>query len=278
MDKQDKVSIKPNMDSSEQDPHGSDDEHSNPANETADASQELNNQDLVDRTVCSKSHLGDSLTESSLDKCVSPSSSHGAMEIENKVMSTSPVKEILHPSPKCQEISLNDTSTATTHPLDAPDSLENPALDQETSAENPVEPVSDWKCRSPTTENFDSSELESVPVIGSELVHNAMSSKEVDMIDAHEVLEAVPSEGLSEENITKVINEKLDVSGSPLHHADASSLLVGSNLNGETAYEGERSLYVGTEVGSNVMQSDSDSDSDESGLNASTDSSETDSE
>ncbi|KAF7837295.1 Increased DNA methylation 1 isoform A [Senna tora] len=276
MEKQEKVSIKPNMsdrldmDSSAQnDPRGSDDTGSNPANETTDecSDVELNNQALVDGTVCSKSHSGNRLTESASGKCVSPSSttSHGDVEIENKLVLATPVKEKFHPSPKCEVISPND----------APDSHENPTLVRGTacsnsdSAENLVEPVSNWKCHSPTM-NCDSSDLEKVQV-----VHNAiMSSKDVDMTDAREVDEAVPSEDLSEENVTKGINENIDVSGSTRHRADASFLLATSSLNGETAYKGETNLYVGTEVASNVMHSDSD----ESSLNVSTDSSETDSE
>lgn len=263
------------------DPHGSDDASSNPSNEInnecSDASQELNNEVLADRTVCSKSQSEERLSDSISDKCVSPSSTnHGEPEMENKIVMASPAKDKLHPSPKCQLISQNDTSV-TSPPLDAMDCQEIPALAQETacsdpdSIENLVKSVSDRKCHSFTDMNCDSSELDVNRVLDSQVVDNALSSKEVDMNDAcDEVLEADPSVNLSEEKITKVNNENIDVSYSAFNHAGESFLRVRSDLNGEIAYEGEKNLHLDKEAASKEIHSD------ETGLNASGDSSETD--
>ncbi|XP_061338639.1 uncharacterized protein LOC133285438 isoform X2 [Gastrolobium bilobum] len=285
----DEVLIKPNManrldmDSSAlQDPRGSDDASSNPANEinnecSEDASQELNNQVLVGMTVCSKSHSEERLSDSLSDNCVSPSStSHGVLEKQNEIVTASPVNDKLHPSTKCQLISPNDISM-TSPPLDAPDCHGIPALGQETacsdpdSANNPVEPIFDRKCDKFTDMNCDSSELDINPVLDSQVADNALSSKEVDMNDAHdEFLEADPSVDLSRENITKENNTNVDVSGCVPNHTGESFLQVRSDLNGEIAYLGEKNLHLETEVASNDMHFD------ETGLNASGDCSDTD--
>ncbi|TKY51158.1 Increased DNA methylation 1 [Spatholobus suberectus] len=265
----DEVSIKPNManrldmDSSAlQDPHGSDDTSSNRPNEMnnecSDASQELNNQGLVGMTLCSKSHSEEGSSDSFSDNCVSPSSiSHGVIGKKNKIVKASPVDDKLHHSPKCQLISPNDIST-TSLPSDAPDCHEIPVLGQETACSDP-----------------DSAEDMGVPVSDNRKHHaftdNALPSKEVDMNDViDEDLEVGPSVNLSQENITEENNENVDVSGSVLNHAGESSLRLRSDLNGEIAYVGEKSLQTDKEVASNEIHFD------ETGLNASGHSSETD--
>lgn len=266
------------MDSSAlQDPHGTDDASSNPDNEinneSSDASEELNNQVLVDKNVCSKSHSDDRLSDSVSDKCVSPSStSHGVLETNNKIVTASPGNDELHPSPKCQ----NDTSMSSP-PLDAPDCHENPASGSETACSDPdsakslVEHVSDRKCHLHADMNCDSSEHDANPVLDSQVGDNALSSKEVDMNDAYdEVLEAGPSVNLFQEKITKENNGDVDVSGSVLNHAGESFLHVRSDLNDEIACDGEN--HLDKEVVSHEMHLD------ETGLSASGDRSETDPE
>jgi hypothetical protein len=68
--------------------------------------------------------------------------------------------------------------------------------------------------------NCDSPELDRNPVSDSRVADNALSSKELDMNDAHvEVLEAGPFVNSSQANNTKENNESEDVSGSVLNHA-----------------------------------------------------------
>lgn len=245
-------------------PHGSDDASSNPANEMnqfSDASQEPNNRSLVDGSMCSKSHFEERLSDSVSDKCVSPSStSHGALDMKDKIAMASPVDDKLNPSPS---VSRNDDSV-TSHPLDVQDCDEIPALVQETACPDPGSAENlDRKCHLFTAMNCDSSELDINPVLDSQVADNTLSSKEIHMNDAHGVLEAVPSGNLSEENITKENNENVDVSDSVLNHADGSLLQVRSDFNVEVAYEGERNLHSNTEVALSEMYFD------ESGLNAS---------
>ncbi|KAI4317824.1 hypothetical protein L6164_025661 [Bauhinia variegata] len=265
------------MDSSaQQDPHGSDDADSHPANEateeSSDTSHEVNNQLLVDGTISSRSRPREGLVDSVSEKSASPSStSHCVVEEENKAVLASPVKDDLHCSPKCQGFSQNDASLGS-HPLEAPDSLENPALVEGTACSDP-DSVEKLVESCPTAMNCDPSELETFPVSDSQVADNAMSSKDDDINDAHGALETVPAMGGSSEDVTEGINGNVHVSGSIGNHAEKSSLQMRSNLNGEVAYGTERKLDKGTEVGSNEI------DSVESGLDASDegDSSETDS-
>ncbi|XP_027360435.1 uncharacterized protein LOC113868762 isoform X2 [Abrus precatorius] len=251
------------------DSHGSDDASSNPANEMndehSDASQELNDQVLVDGTVYSKYH-SEEMSDSASDKYVSPSStSHDALEMKNKIVIAPPIDK-LNQSSKCQSISLNDTSVSS-HPLDVPKFQD---LAQETASSDPCSPENlDKKCHSFTTMNYNSLELDINPVLDSQIADITPPSKEVCMNDALEVLKAVPSGNISEENITKENNQNVDVSGSALNHADDSLLQVRSDSNGEIGCENEKDLHLNSGVASNEM------DFDESGLNASGDSSET---
>ncbi|KAK7405902.1 hypothetical protein VNO78_07514 [Psophocarpus tetragonolobus] len=248
-----------------QDPHGSDDVSSNPAIETndecSDASQELNNQVLVDGILCSKSHSDESVSDSFSDKCVSPSgTSHSTLQIKNKVGSASPVDK-LNPSSKCQSIS----PAVSSHPVDIP---KVEAVIQETacSAEQGSAENCDKKHHSFTARKCDSSELDINPVLCSQMEENTPPTKVVNMNDT---LEAVPSGNLSEENSTKVSNQNVDVSCSALKHADEILLQVGSDSNREIGCEDERELHLNPGVASNVKYLD------ESGQNASGDSSET---
>ncbi|KAK7280126.1 hypothetical protein RJT34_25188 [Clitoria ternatea] len=212
-----------------QDARRSDDTSSSPANEMknecSDASPELNKQGLVGRTICSKSHSEGRSSDSLSHNCVSPSSTEdGVIEKKNKIVKASSVDDKLHPSSKCQLISTSSP------PLAASDH-EIPVLDQETtcsdlnSVKDMVEPISDKTYHAFTD--------------------NALSSKEVNMNDAHdEDPEAGPALNLAQENITKEKNGNFDVSGSFCNHVD---------LNGEAAYEGEKNLHMDTEAASNEM-------------------------
>lgn len=217
-----------------QDPIGSDDASSNPTNEMSDecsdASQEINNEVLVGKTVCSRSHSEEGLSDSISDKCVSPSStSHGALEMKSKVMTR--LVDKLNPSSKCQSIS--DTS-ASSHPLDVPDCHEVQALVHEAACFDPCSAENlDRKCRSFSTMNCDSLGLDVNPVLDSHVADNTLPSKLVCMNDTHEVLEAVPSGNLSEENITKENNRNEDGSDSVLNHSDKSFLQIRSDSSGE---------------------------------------------
>ncbi|KAE9589027.1 putative histone acetyltransferase chromatin regulator PHD family [Lupinus albus] len=262
-------------------PRGSDAASSNPTNEInsecSAASQELNNQVLVARTVCSKYCSEERLSDDSVsDKCVSSSTSHGVLEMDNKIAAGSHVDDKLHFSPKCQISSQNEKSV-TGPPLDSTDCHEIPFLGQETACSSPgstknlVEPISDRKCQMAADINCDSFELGINPLLESRVAENALSSKEVDMNNAFdEVLEACPSVNLSQEKITKENNENIDVSDSVLGHAGESFLQVRSDLNCETAQEGKKNLHLGTEVASNKIHVD------ETGLNAPSHSFETD--
>lgn len=284
----DVVSIKPavvnrlDMDPSAlQDPRGSEDVSSNPnktSNECSDASHELSNQGLIDRTVCSKSHSEERLSDSVSENCASPSNSNHAVLVEkkNEISMSSPVNDELHPSPKRQIISPNGIAT-TGLPSDPSECHEIPAWGQETAcsdlgtAKDLVEPVPDPKPHAFTDMNCDSPGLGRNTVLDSQVADNALSFKEFDINDAHvEVLEAGPLVNLSQGNNTKEGNENVDVSCSVLNHAGESSLQVKSDLNGEVAYEGENNLHLDREVASNEMHSD------ETGLNPSGDSTETD--
>jgi hypothetical protein len=145
-----------------QDPHGSEDASSNPANknnnECSDASQNTSNQGLTGRTVCSKSHSEEKLSDSVSENRTSPSnSSHGVLEKKNKILMSSPVND---PSSKCQLISPNDISTNGL-PSDHSDCHEIPASGQATACsdigtvKNMVEPVSDGKPHAFTDMNCD---------------------------------------------------------------------------------------------------------------------------
>jgi hypothetical protein len=205
----------------------SEDASSNPANkinnESSDASQDTSNQDLTGRTVCSKSHSEEKLSDSVSENCTSLSnSSHGVLEKKNKILMSSPVND---PSSKCQLISPNDISTNGL-PSDHSDCHEIPASGQATACsdlgtvKNLVEPVSHGKPHAFTDMNCDSPELDRNPVSDSRVADNALSSKELDMNDAHvEVLEAGPFVNSSQANNTKENNESEDVSGSVLNHA-----------------------------------------------------------
>ncbi|XP_020221556.1 uncharacterized protein LOC109804181 [Cajanus cajan] len=261
-----KMGNRSDMGSTPQDPHGSDDVSSNPANESndecSDASQELNNHVLVDGTLCSKSPSDEMVSESVSDKCVSPSrTSHSALQMKNELVTASPADK-LNPS-KSQSISLNDTCLSS-HPLDvlkAQTSVQETACSDPCSAEN-----LDKKFHSSTAMNCDSSELDMNPVLDSQMADNTTPSKVVHMNDA---LEIIPSGKLSGENVTKGNNENVDVSISALNHAKDSYLQVGSDANGEIGCENDKDLHLNPGVASNEM------DLDESGLNASGDSSET---
>ncbi|KAG4386220.1 hypothetical protein AAZX31_11G005900 [Glycine max] len=253
--------------STPQDPHGSDDVSSSPANETnnecSDASQELNNQVLVDGIICSKSHSEEMMSDPVSDKCISPSrTSLSELEMKNKVAAAPPVDR-LDSSTKCQSISPVDTSVSC-HPVDI---LKVQTLVQENTCCDPcpAEENLDKKCHSSTAMNFDSLELDINPVLDSEMADNTLPTKEVFMNDAVEV---VPSGNISEENITKGNNRNVDESSSALNHADESLLQVGSVSNGEIGCENEKDLHLNPGVTSNEMYFD------ESGINASGDSSE----
>ncbi|GAU47411.1 hypothetical protein TSUD_46220, partial [Trifolium subterraneum] len=242
-----------------QDPHGSEDASSNPANkinnESSDASQDTSNQGLTGRTVCSKSHseekssedassnpankINNESSDASQDtgnpenRTCPSNSSHGVhysiyetchafIDKENKILMSSPVND---PSSKCQLISPNDISTNGL-PSDHSDCLEIPASGQATACSDLgtvkilVEPVSDGKPHAFTDMNCDSPELDRNPVSDSRVADNALSFKELDMNDAHvEVLEAGPLVNSSQANNTKENNESEDVSGSVLNHA-----------------------------------------------------------
>ncbi|KAI4345630.1 hypothetical protein L6164_012732 [Bauhinia variegata] len=258
----DKLPIKPDtanrsdMDSSaQQDPHGSDDADSHPANEAAeessDASYELNNQLSVDGTISSKSHSGKRLVDSASENSVSPAStSHGALEEESKAVLASPIEDKLSCSPKCQGSSQNGASLSS-DPLEAPDSLENPALVDGTACSDP-DSVEKLVGSCPTAMDCDPPAVETNPMLDSQVQDNAISSEEDDINDVHEDLEALPSSrGLSEENVTEGMNGNVNVSGCILNSSDKISLQMRSNLNGEVAYE-KRKLDHGTEVVSNV--------------------------
>jgi len=126
--------------STPQDPRGSDDVSSNPANETndecSDASRELN-QVLVDGILCSKSHSEEMVSDSVSDKCVSPSrTSHRALEMKNKVIDAPPVEKLVR-----------------SHPEDIPNVQ---ALVQETACSDSCSAENlDKKCRSFTAMNCD---------------------------------------------------------------------------------------------------------------------------
>ncbi|XP_054821184.1 uncharacterized protein LOC129320061 [Prosopis cineraria] len=271
----DKVSIKSKLadrsadSSNHQDPDGSANMDSNPVNEIYDecydASEEIKNQVLSDRTVCSKSHSEDRLSDSTSDKCSSPSdTSHVALEMENYV------QDNLNTSGESRVISLHDASVDV-HRSDAPDCPENCTLVQETAPTDPslkgdlVEPVFDRESCLPTLVNGDSSEHDVNPVVNTMLL-----SREVGKNNTNEIHKAVPSSGLSEENITTQSHENADMSDSILNHADESSLQISSGLNGETMCQ-EGNLHVGTVASENMR-------SDENRINASNDSSETDQE
>ncbi|KAH1164442.1 hypothetical protein AAZX31_01G223500 [Glycine max] len=252
--------------STPQDPHGSDDISSSLANEMndecSDASQELNNQVLVDGIICSKSHSGEMMSDPVSDKCISPSrTSHSELEMKNKVVAAPPVDR-LNSSAKCQSISPIDTSVSS-HPVDI-----LKVLVQETTCSDPcpAEENLDKKCHSSTAMNCDSSELDINPVLDSEMANNTLPTKEVCMNDT---LEVVPSGNISEENIIKGNNRNVGESSSALNHADESLLQVGSVSNGEIGCENEKDLRLNPIVASNEMYFD------ESGINAFGDSSET---
>jgi len=211
--------------STPQDSHGSDDVSSNPANETndecSDASQELNNQVLVDGIICSKSHSEEMMSDPISDKCDSPSrTSNSELEMKNKVAAAPPVDR-LDSSTKCQSISPIDTSVSS-HPVDI---LKVQALVQETTYSDPCseEENLDKKCHSSTAMNCDSSELDINPVLNSQMADNTLPTKEVCMNDT---LEVVPSGNISEDNITKRNNRNVDESSSALNHADESLFQV----------------------------------------------------
>jgi len=210
-----------------QDPHGSEDASSNLANkinnECSDASQDISNQGLTGRTVYSKSHSEERISDSISENCASPSnSSHGVLKKKIKISMSSPIND---PSPKCQLISPNDTSTNGL-PLDHSDSHEIPALGQATACsdlatvKNLVEPASEGKSHASTDMNCDSPGLDQNPVSDSQVVDNALSFKEFDMNDARvKVLEAGPLVNSSQANNTKENNENVDASGSVLNQA-----------------------------------------------------------
>ncbi|KAJ1384349.1 Zinc finger, PHD-type [Sesbania bispinosa] len=235
-----KLANKSDMDSSTlQDSHGSDDASSNPANEMndecSDASQELNNQVAVDRTMCSKSRSEERLSDSVSDKFPSPNRSDGAPEMKNKI-AMAPVDKLNPCSSICQSVPLNGSSM-----------------------------------------NCNSSEFDINLVLDSRVAHNTLPSEEVYMTDAHEVLEAVPSGNLSEENITKENKQNVDISESVpsgnlseenitkenkqnvdisesvLNHADESLLQDRSDSNGDIGYEGEKNLHLNIGVASNEI-------------------------
>ncbi|CAJ1925586.1 unnamed protein product [Sphenostylis stenocarpa] len=249
--------------STPQDPRGSDDVSSNPANnetndECSDASQELNNQVLVDG--CSKSHSEEMLSDSVSDKCVSPSrTNQSALKMKNKVVASPPVDK-LNPSSKFQSISASDTYVRS-HRED----ISNvPAVVQETSCSDPCSAENlDKECHSFIAMNCGLLELDIDPLLDSQKADNTPPTKETYMNDA---LEAVTSRNLSEENITNR-NQKLDVSISALNHADESLLKVGSGSNCEIGCENVKDLLLNPVVSSN------ESCLDERGLNASGDSS-----
>lgn len=274
MDNGEEVSIKPKLAdrlddfSNQQDPDGSDNADSNPANEIndarIDASQEMEDEALSDKTVHSKAHSEDKLSDSASEKCSPSGTTHVVMERENSV------KDDLNTSGKNEVISLNDTSVDDVHPEDAPDCPENCTLAPETApsdlnlTEDMAEPDSEQKSNLPTAVNGDSSENER-----NHVVDNMVSSEEVDMNNnIHEVQKAFPSGGLSEENITAQSNKNADISDSVLTSADESSMQISSVFNSKIVCQ-ERNLKLGTEVASKNMTSG------ENGINASNDSSET---
>ncbi|KAK4257946.1 hypothetical protein QN277_007468 [Acacia crassicarpa] len=275
MDRGDKVSTKPKLanSSSHLDINGSDGAGSDPLNEIkddcSDGSLDQINQVLSDKIVCSKSCSEDRLADSASDRCSSPSSaSHDVLEMENKVVASPSFKDNLHMSTDCQGDSLNDTQYI--HPSDAPDGPENCTLVRRAATSDPnstrnlVEPVSDWESRFSTAINGDSSEFEMNLMLDSQMMDNtATTFREADMNDFQEEQEAVPLGSLYEENdVTNNNIENTDVSDSELNHEEKN----------ETEYDGERNKYIDTEVASKGMQFYG------SGMNESSDSSETDSE
>ncbi|XP_058766884.1 uncharacterized protein LOC131640506 [Vicia villosa] len=200
-----------------QDPHESEDASSNPANkintECSDASQDISSQGFTGRTVCSKSHSEERLSDSVSENCASPSnSSHGVLEKKNKI-STSFIG------------STNGKSTNGL-PSDRSDCHELPALSQATACsdlgtvKNLVEPVSDGKPHALIDMNCGLPGLAQNPVLDSQVVDNALSFKEFDMNAAQvEVLEAGLLVNPSQGNNIKEKNENVDYSGSVLNHA-----------------------------------------------------------
>lgn len=216
----------------QQNPHGSDDDSSNPANETndecSDASQELNNQVMVDGTLSSKSDSEEMVSASVSDKCISPSrTSHSALEMKNKVDAAPPVDK-LNPPSKCQSISPNDTSVS-----DSEDIPNIKGLVQETSSSDPCSQENlDKKCHSLTAMNCDSSEPDIKPVVGSPKAGDTSPTKEVRMDD--------PLEAVSSRNLLKGNDRNIDVSSSALKLADKSLLQVGSDSKNEIGCENEK--------------------------------------
>jgi hypothetical protein len=248
------------------DPLGSDDASSDSAKEMndeySDASQGLNNQALVERTLCSKSHYEEKLSDSVSDRCSSPSSTsqyHGAPEMKNESVMDPPFDK-LNPSSKCQSVFL-DESSVSSHPLDVSNSRE---VHETACSDLHSEENLGRKCHS-LTATIDTIN----PVVDSQVADNTLPAREVYTNDALKVLEADPSGSLSEENITKANSQNVGVSGSVLNHAD-DNLLIRSDSNGEIGHECERNLQLNTGITSNEMYFD------ESGHNASGDSSETD--
>ncbi|CAI8604690.1 unnamed protein product [Vicia faba] len=216
-----------------QDPHESEDASSNPANkintECSDASQDISSQGLTGRTVCSKSHSEERLSDSVSENCASPSnSSHGVLEKKNKISTSSPINDISpinDMSPKCQLIPPNGKSTNGL-PSDHSDCHELPALCQATACsdlgtvKNLVEPVSDGKPHALTDMNCGLPGLARNPVLDSRVVDNALSFKEFDMNAAQvEVLEAGLLVNPSQGNNIKEKNENVDYSSSVLNNA-----------------------------------------------------------
>ncbi|KAI5400837.1 uncharacterized protein LOC127097096 isoform X2 [Lathyrus oleraceus] len=208
-----------------QDPHESEDASSNPANkintECSDASQDISSQGLTGRTVCSKSHSEERLSDSVSENCASPSnSSHGVLKKKKKISTSSPIDDM---SPKCLLISPNGKSTNGL-PSDPSDCHELPALCQATACSDlgtiKIEPVSDGKLHAITDMNCGLPGLARNPVLDSQVVDNAFPSKEFDMNDAQvEVLEVGLLVNSSQGNNIKENNENVDYSGSALNNA-----------------------------------------------------------
>ncbi|XP_057450269.1 uncharacterized protein LOC130741398 [Lotus japonicus] len=167
--------------------------------ETSDGAPEMNNQIVMAPSVhalnpcSSKSHSEERSSDSVSDKCVSPKTSDGAPEMKNQIVMAPSVHALNPSSSKCQSISLNDTSVSS-QPLDVPKCHEVQALTQETACSDPCSlEVRDSKCHSFTGMNCDSSELDINRALDSQVADDNHASKDVNMTDANEVLEAVPS-------------------------------------------------------------------------------------
>ncbi|KAE9606457.1 putative histone acetyltransferase chromatin regulator PHD family [Lupinus albus] len=191
-----------------QDLNGNVDASSGSANKINDefsgASEEANDQGSVDKTSCSKSHSEERLSDDSVsDRCATPSTSHGALDMKTGIAMAPPVDDELNPSPKCQRVSPKDNSV-NSHLLDVSDCNENPTSVLEAVCPDPCSAEKlNRKCHPFAAMNHDSPKLDINLVLDSQVADNTLTSNEVYLNDVHKALEAAPSGNLSDESITK---------------------------------------------------------------------------